>query len=226
MADRAEIENFIIENIRAITPGDDRNADNLKDLISQMSDAQFDNWLDRLESGKEVIPLVLPNMSRAKAQIKNMFDIADKIGHDFFQKLWMQEAPDTPMMLTNERYMVLTLPVCRQAQVLDKKIAVPDHNNTVDHMTGQATGASKGAKISNPELQILSAAGLVNSAIEFMKLRGGDETAFRALNASISKTGGASLEAISKLDTTPKVNQTLHVLFAGMHIGTTLLKRN
>lgn len=225
MADRQEIETFIIDNISKITPGSKENADLYRELFSKMSDESFNEYLDAIERGDTTLSVISPNFAEAKITVENNLKLAKELNHDFFERLWIKEGNDSPMYLSNEKYMIVMLPFCRQAQVLDKKIAVPEHNNSVDDLTGQPTGDSKGAKISFPELQILSAAGLENSAIEMMKLRGGDETAFRAMNAMISRTGGASLEDILKLNTTVKANQALHILLVGMHIDTTLLKK-
>jgi hypothetical protein len=225
MTSRADIEKFIIDNITRLTPGNSDNAQLYRELFSKMSDEAFDAYLDKLESGENTLSIISPNFSEAKITVENNLALAKELGHEFFERLWIKDGNDSPMYLSNDKYMVVMLPFGRQAQVLDKKIAVPEHNNSVDDLTGQPTGDSKGAKISFPELQILSAAGLEQSAIELIKLRGGDETAFRAMNSMIGRTGGASLEDILKLNTTVKANQALHVILVGMHIDTTLLKK-
>jgi hypothetical protein len=117
---------------------------------------------------------------------------------------------------------VVDLVLRRQAQLLVKKISIPEDNKSVDDFTGQPTGKSKGSKISYPETQILAALNLDNNLTELLKFRGGDVKGFDAMNNSISKTGGVSLASIEKLGTRVKSTETLHTLLTCMHIGNTL----
>jgi hypothetical protein len=106
--------------------------------------------------------------------------------------------------------------------LLEKKISIPAHNNTVDDLTGQPTGPSKGAKISYPETQVFASMGLYNTLSELMKFRGGDLAGFDAMNKSISQTGSVSLKAIEPYASGVESTKTLKVFLTGMHLKSTL----
>jgi hypothetical protein len=110
-------------------------------------------------------------------------------------------------------------PLRRQAQLLVKKISIPEDNKSINDLTGQpsSTGKSRGSKISYPETQIMAALNLDNSLIEMLKYRGGDQKGFIAMNKSISQTGGVSLDALSKLGTRVKSTDTLRTFLTCMH---------
>ena len=119
----------------------------------------------------------------------------------------------------------MRLPLKRQAQFLIEKIAIPEDNYSVNNLTGQPTGKSKGSTISNPELQILNALQLDKSAIEMIKMRGGDLIAFNAMNNQIYETGTSSIEAIDSLGTSVKAVQSLSTILTAMHLSNTLTKK-
>ena len=118
--------------------------------------------------------------------------------------------------------MVLDLPVRRQSQSLTKKISIPEDNNTVDTFTGQPAGKSKGARIQYNELQVIAAMGLDNTAIELIKMRGGDVGGYRALNMSLKKTGMVDLNYANQFSTGVESTKTLKVMLTGCHLRSTI----
>jgi hypothetical protein len=119
--------------------------------------------------------------------------------------------------------MVIDLPLRRQAQMLYEKMSIPENNRVVDERSGQATGPSKGASLSYPELQVNAAKGLDNMILELIKFRGGDVKAYNAMNRSILDTGEASLNEIAaKEKTTVKSVQTLGVYLKAMMLDSNL----
>ena len=225
MSSRAEIEAFIFKHISLLTPGDTQNAGLLKTRFAEMDDAAFNTMLDGFAAGTQCLPLIAPNFNKCKVTVENNFAVAKVLGHDFFKRIWLQDNAESPRYLSNEKYAIFTFPMRRQSQLQRKKMSAPEHNRSVDDFTGQATGASKGAKISYPELQVMAAHALDAPILELIKTRGGDATAFKASNASIMNTGGVSLKAILKMGTVTKANQTLHIVLMCMHLRSTLLKR-
>lgn len=219
---RKNTEEFIIAFINKLLPGS-KNVSIYKDLFSSMTDEDFDVFMDDLESGKSRLAIIAPNLSDVNISIDRNLDIAKELGHNFFEKIWMEDPNGGPNYLSNKAYLVVDLPIRRQAQLLIKKISIPEDNKSIDHMSGQPTGDSKGSKISYPELQILASLELDNSIVEFMKYRGGDLDGFTAMNDSISRTGGVSIDALSKFGTKVKSTQTLSTILTGMHLRNTLL---
>jgi hypothetical protein len=218
---RKKTELFIYEYIEKLLP----NSGNLniyKKLFASMSDEQFDSFMKDLESGKQILSIIAPNLSEFKLSTERNLAIADELGHNFFEHIWIEGKDDMPTYLTPITYMVVDLPLRRASQILIKKIRVPDDMRTVDTLTGQPTGESKGAKISYPELQVCAAMGLENTMVELMKYRGGDNKGNVAYNAMISKYGTANLKTLSNYTSGVESTKTLKTFLTCMHISTIL----
>lgn len=217
---REKAQAFILEYIDKIAPGG-QNKSMYEQFFKTLTDKQFEEFMLKLENEDFTLCIIAPNFSEIKLDINKNIEIAKELGHDFFERIWVPATQDTPAYLTPNKYMVVDLPVKRQAQILTKKITIADHNNTVDDMTGQPTGDSKGSKISYPETQVLAAIGLNESLREFLKFRGGDEGGFNAMNTIIDRTGAVKLDAIDKYSTGVKSSQTVKVFLTSMHLKTT-----
>lgn len=153
--------------------------------------------------------------------MENLQLVATKYKFNHYEKLWITPEDGGPTYLTPPKYLIIKVPVRRQAQLLVKKISIPENNRVVDKLSGQATGPSKGAKISLPETQILDALNLPNTLLELLKIRGGDEGAFRAYNASISRTGYASQSELANYATGVDSTATLKAILTACHYKTT-----
>lgn len=216
----AEME--LISCIEAILPGSE-NTKIYQDILKGMPDDEFDQWITDLESGARQLALIAPEFVEPSLSVERNLDLAEKWGHKFFERIWMDPQNGSPSYLSNEPYLVVDLPLKRQAQFLIKKISIPEDNRSIDTFTGQPTGKSKGSKISWPELQILAALGGFDETIaEFFKFRGGDLQGFNAMNNMIANTGGVSLNAIGSLGTKVKAVQSLSTLLTSMHLTNTL----
>lgn len=199
------------------------NRDIYEKRLKVMTNKEFEGFIQRLEDGEETLALFISNMSEHKLDIKRNFTIADELGHEFFQHLYLTDPQTGQLVKTPVKHLMLVLPLRRQAQMLYKKIAIPDNNQAVDERSGQPTGPSKGASISYPELQVNAAKGLDKMVLELIKYRGGDTKSFNAMNRSILETGEASLDAITaEADTDVKSTQTLDVMLKAMHINSNL----
>lgn len=221
---RAAAEKVILENIEALAPGSN-NANNYKEYFAGLSDAEFDKFINGLSDNTINLCIVDANMSESRLSVERNLALAKKLGHEFRERIWIDEGDGTPRYLTNPKYMIVDLPLRRQSQLQSKKESIPEHNRSIDQLSGQPTGDSKGSKISYPELQILAAAGLDQCSLELMKMRGGDVQAFQAMNKSIHDTGGASLEQLNKLGTSVVATEILHIYLTGMHLENTLMAR-
>lgn len=221
---RKAAEAVIIEYIGKLLPGS-TNVKIYKDLFASLDDQAFDEFMTRLEQGEIRLAVIAPNLVEPKLTIERNLALAEELGHQFFERIWIQPGNDIPRYLSPIKYLVVELPLRRQAQILVKKISIPEDNKSVDDFTGQPTGKSKGSKISYPETQVMAALSLDSCLTEMLKYRGGDVKGFDAMNASISKTGGVSMDAISKLGTTVKSTETLSTLLTSMHLQNTLMER-
>lgn len=221
MSNRAATEAFILKTLHDLAPKGE-TASFYKERFDKMSDKEFEAFIARLESGEEFLVLVVPNFSESGLSVERNFKIAKQLGHNFFQRLWIGKQDDQPAYLTPIEYLVVDLPVRRASQLLIKKISVPEHNKTVDILTGQPTGDSKGSKISYPEVQNLAAMGLDNCVVEFMKYRGGDLKGHNALNAMISRYGEAKQETLKNFASGVESTRTLKTFLSSMHLRSSL----
>jgi hypothetical protein len=218
---RKAAEAVILEWVEKLIP-ESGNRELYEKLFAGMDDAAFAVWMEKLERQEIRLAVVAPNLAKSSLDIERNLKLADELGHNFYERILIDNGNDIPPYLSPVRYLVVDLPLRRQAQLLVKKISIPEDTKSVDDFTGQPTGKSKGSKISYPETQIMAALNLDNNLIEMLKYRGGDEKGFDALNSSISKTGGVSLKSIEKLGTQVKSTQTLSIILTCMHLENTL----
>jgi len=221
MANRKAAEAIIVDFVDKLAPGTE-NANIYRNIFKVMDDKAFDGFMKSLETGEQKLAIIMPNFSKNKLSIDRNYQIAKELGHEFFQRLWIEGKGDTPTYLTPNRYMVLDLPVRRASQLLTKKISVPKHNRVIDSLTGQPTGESKGAKISYPELQVCAAMGLESSMVELMKYRGGDARGQAALNGMLSKYGRVNQAAISGFASGVESTNTVKTFLTCAHLKSTL----
>lgn len=218
---RSAAEQMVFECLEEILPGSE-NRKIYQDIFRVMTDDDFDLWIKKLMSKEIALAIIAPEKSGPQLSVERNLDVAEKWGHKFFERIWMDPQNGSPPFLSNDEYLVVDFPLKRQAQFLVKKISIPEDNRSIDNLTGQPTGKSKGSKISWPEVQILSAlGGFDNTIVEFIKFRGGDLQGFNAMNNSIHSTGGVSLEAISFAAGKVKAVQSLSTLLTSMHLTNT-----
>lgn len=219
---RKAAEKMVFEVVEAILPGS-QNKQIYENIFKWMSDEDFDTWIKGLEQKQTYIAVIAPELTGPQLSTERNLDTAEKWGHKFFQRIKMDAANGAPAYLSNDKYLIVDGPIKRQAQFLIKKISIPEDNRSIDILTGQPTGKSKGSKISWPEVQILSALGGFEDTItEFIKFRGGDLQGFNAMNTMISNTGGVSIAAISSLGTQVQAVKSFSTLLRSMHLQNTL----
>lgn len=194
----------------------------IETMLNGLSDKGFDEYMKRVLEGDETIPYIAPNLSKTRLSVETNLKIAEELGHEFFQRLWLTDSATGEVHLTPIKYLVIDLPLRRLQQHLHKKIKIPEDNQHVDEMTGQVTGVSKGSKISFPELQVLYSQGLDESIRELFKFRGGDEVAYKALNRDALLTGLPSMNAVDGGDTQVKATEILSILFKSAHLNNNL----
>ena len=219
---RKEVERFITESIDAIIP-DGENKRLYDRFFSRLSDRQFDTFMRDLEEGKTHLSIIVPNYSKkGDLSLERNFKVAKKLGVKFFQKLWIGPKEDEPRYKTPVEYMVIDLPFRRLAQLLVKKISIPEDNKHIDELTFQPTGKSKASKISYPELQVLTALDLDNSIVELLKYRGGDKRGWMALNILIDRQGGVRQSVLEPYSSGVESTKVLKTYLTAMHLRSTL----
>lgn len=218
---RKAVTDFILEAIDDILP-DGFNRDRMDKYLNSLSDEAFEQYLKDLHDEKEFLSVIAPNGAEVKLDLARNFAVAKKYNIPLYRRLWLKTPDNRGHYLTQDEYLILRLPVRRQSQILDKKKSIPDNNKTIDNLTGQPAGSSKGAKISYPEVQMLAATGLNETLTEFLKYRGGDKYGMQQMNISINNTGGVSLKAIEPYSGRVKSTDALHVHLTSMHLKNNL----
>lgn len=230
MTNRARATAFILEHIAMLEPGSPDNVEITRQRLEGFSDEQFAEYMRKLrkpkndieEQGRQTLTYYAPNLTKSKLSVKNNLEVAEKIGHPFFERLWITDPQTGVTYLTPNRYLVGDMPVRRQAQLLVKKVSIPTDNNTIDELSGQPTGDSKGGKLSFPELQAQVSQQLDRTIIEEIKLRGGDEKAYQEFERRMIEQGSVSQDELLRLGTRVKSTQTLSILLKGMMLDNNL----
>lgn len=218
---RKAAQQFLIDMIDEIAPGGD-NKKIYEQLLSEMSDAEFDKLMKSYGDGSSR-PVIYSPLGKSNLDVKRNLQIGKKLGHDFFQKLLIGSTdPKEEPYLTPVKYMVMEVTFRRQAQLLTKKISIPEHNNSMNQLTGQPTGASKSARMSYPETQVLRSMGLEDSLVELLKMRGGDIKGFDTMNRVVARDGTVSLKAIEHLSSGVESTKALKTYLTCMHLESTL----
>lgn len=198
------------------------NRDLYEQLLKEMSDAQFEDYMRRLRSGEETVVIYRPNNAPYDFDRANLIQMGKKIGVKMLQRVWLTDPSTGVKYRTEAEHALMRIPVRRQVQMLQKKTSIASTNNVVDERSGQAAHESKAGSISYPELQVISARGLENTAIELIKCRGGDERAANIINRAISEDGHATLSSLELVPSKTKSNVTMSQYLTGMHLKNTL----
>lgn len=214
---RKAAEKAILDFFKSIEPTG-HNVKRWTAIFENMSDKQFDDYMKGIREGSKYLVIFKPTYEAVGMTIDNILKTADKYGIPLFERLVIENDRTVPDHTTPIEYFVVDLPYRRQSQNIVKKISVPDDNKTIDQLTFQPTGASKGAKISYPELQVLIGMGLDNTISELIRYRGGDKGGFAAYNAMFLRYGSVNLKTLGNYSTGVESTKTLKTLLAGMHL--------
>lgn len=217
LGNRKATEAAILEFFKTLEPTG-HNVERWKAIFKDMSDKDFDEYMKGIRDGTKYLVIFKPHFEAKGLTIENILATADKYGIPLFEKLVVENDRNIPDHKTNIDYFVVDLPYRRQSQNIVKKISVPDDNKVIDHLTFQPTGASKGAKVSYPELRVLIGMGLDNTISELIRYRGGDKGGFAAYNAMFLRYGSVNLKTLGNYSTGVESTKTLKTLLLGMHL--------
>lgn len=216
---RKAATDYILNNIEELLP-DGVNKALYSEYLNSLNEKQFKEFMLELSTGSKILKLIVPNGNKVKLNIDRNLKLAKKLGHDFFEHLWLTDKVTGEVYRTPKKYLILKLPNRRQFQTLVNKMSVASSQTVVDQFTNQPTGSSsKTSSISAPEMNMMKAQGYENCIVELMKDRGGDSRALNAMNRLLFKEGVVSQELLDSLNTRPKATTTLNVFFTTVHIS-------
>ena len=212
-----EIQQWITNFVESILPGGG-NKEMYTAVFAQMSDKDFERYMWKVEE-RGYLDIIVPNLVAHKLSTERNIKIAKKFGHEFFERVMIKDREKSYM--SNVKYMIVQLPVRRQSQHSIKGISTSEDNRQLDQLSGQPTSASKAARISYPEAQLMNGMNLPTSLVELMKMRGGDIGMFNASKSMASATGAISMAAIADRATGVESTKSLHIFLTCAHLRNT-----
>lgn len=206
-------------------PNPEVNLPLYRETIGKWKEREWLRFYERWQEGLEYFPIIVDNMGKTRIDEKKVMEYGKKIGVEYFQHCRLTDPETGEEYVTPIKYLVLDIPGRRLIQHISDKMSTAEHDRTTDHLAGQATGASKAASVSAPELNVILGKNLKVAGVEFVKVRGGDAVAYDAALKQIEETGTFSMEAVTALNSRPKAVDTLHELLLGTGIDSSLKGR-
>ena len=200
-----------------------RNLAYYKEELAKLDDTQFDQWIQGLEREDFFVHLAVPNFEGQGLTYEELLAAGDKLGHSFFERLWLTDRSTGQTYLTPYEYMVIVITLRRQSQSLMTKMSVAPDNSHIDTLSGQPTGESKTSRLSFIEMQFLRNQGMDRAVEELMKARS-DIRALNILDNQIIVSGSGSLDAPGLDDVRVKSVDTLASFLQAAHLDNTLRK--
>lgn len=196
------------------------NTELFKSQVGSMSDKDFAKYMQLLKEGKVQLNVEMPNL-KSKFDMHRLYAAAKKLGVKIFVRLKKIEPISGKTILTEHEYPVLSLPIRRTQQIIEKKMSLPEGDRTLDALTGQVTGPDQAAALSKEEIQILYNRGLTNTLREMLQVRGGNPELWAEFKQQIEETGEADID-LNSIDVHTRVSQMTGVLLKSMHIDSNL----
>ena len=223
--DTKAFKEIIIEGMKTIMIGDkailDANISLFSNMIDSLSEAEMDALVDDLESGKKVIPIIVPNGSNA-IDYNNNLDVIERLDLPLHQRIiTTTDGVDT---MSPIKFLVMEIPLKKPIQMVDKKRSIPKDTNSRNEMTGQVTGDSKSMSATSPEIPLMAGNGMYKGIIELTKYRGGDINAEIALDRMAELGMPIDQDVLERYSSGPEVNNTLKQLLLSMHIDMDIKK--
>lgn len=218
---RKQVQELILKYIGKIIDGKE-NIELYENLFNSMNDNDFDKFMQDIRDKKKHLAVVIPNDGKVRVSVENNLKIGKELGHEFFTKIKVTGHSEYPDHILPIKFLSYFLPIRRAQQLLSKKISTPEHNMTIDSITGQVAGKSKAGSITFPEQQILLSMDMKQSALELAKIRGGDQGAAKALNDKLFKDGKATQAEVNQFSTTVGSTTALKNYLLAMGIRSTL----
>jgi len=213
---RKKAEETILKYIKKI--GGNANHKLYVDLFKDMNDKEFHAFMEALRSKKKTLSIIVPNGTELPLDTKKNLDISRELGYEPFQRVVTYIPGTNKKTLSSVKSLIFYMPFKRLAQHMVKKISLPEHTRSRNHLTDQVSGASRATKITGKELSIFLGKNYKAAMDELMIARTGDLGATTAMNAFIAKYGDVSIKDIEKYATNSRATKTLRSYFKAMHL--------
>ena len=225
MGDREKFKKVYIDGLKNILVGDskvrDTNIALFTKFVDSKTDKELDAIIDGLEKGDFVLPVIVPNGSKA-VDYENNLALIEKIGVGLHKRVAITRDGVTTMGPIPR--LILEVPIKKPLQLLEKKRSIPADQNSKNILTQQVTGPSKSMSITSPEIPLMMANGQFVSIREGIKYRGGDTDAEVVMEKLADMGLDISQETLEKYSKGPEVNNTLKQLLFSMHLDIKITK--
>lgn len=193
-----------------------------KEYFESLSDKEFEAMIERMEHGEETLRFVIKNfedkgMDNYDSILDAFRPMYDYLGADILVRYWYTDPSSGEKMPSKFPALLLYLPNRMMNQLIAKKRGIAKNNRTVDELTGQAAGKARVSTFSAPEMTVIMGKGHTNLALDFAKIRGGDERAYAMSKQSIANTGEYSIKEIMEQDTNVTSTVVYSTLLTAMH---------
>lgn len=225
MGNREAFKKVYIEGLKAVLVGDDvirdKNIELFTKYIDGLNDKELDDVVDRLERNEFVLPVFVPNGSKA-IDYEHNIELIEKIGVGLHRRVAITRDGVTTMGPIPR--LIMEVPIKKPLQLLEKKRSIPADQNSKNILTQQVTGASKSMSITSPEIPLMMANGQFFSIREGIKYRGGDLDAEVVMEKLADMGLDISQETLEKYSKGPEVNNTLKQILFSMHLDMKIMK--
>jgi hypothetical protein len=204
---------YIEKNLKPLDP-EGKNILRYKKMLGAMSDKAFDQFMINMRDKEFQFHIIIPNMG-PKSTMDDILKAAEMVNLKLFHRIWFTDEATGKKFLSRAEYPILQLPIRRMQQFLDKKMSVPDSDQSIDGLTGQVTGSDRSASITNPEIQALHSKGLSHTLNEMVTVRGGDIASYGEMRRQMEEGGEANLGAI-EVNSVTRTAVVTKVLLEGM----------
>lgn len=196
------------------------NATSVKEMLDAMSDTEFIAYMKNMRDDPDFNPFFeidtmnengTPDMARIKA-------VADKWGVELEQYVaFPHRNPNDPEhpVITKTKVPKLYITARRLVQMLDKKNADAANIDQVNPITGQVTGDSKAASMSDTQTASLAAVGMTRTIKEFLGFRADDQVAKLKAIESIEKYGMVRMDDLNQQTSDKQSIQTMETFLIG-----------
>jgi hypothetical protein len=221
---RKAFEDFVLTFMGKLTVGGNNRV--IYDrLFKSMNDAQFEQFIVKLEGGQSLAIWASNYDPREMIHYENIIKLSKEYGVAIEQQLVVYDEDTGIKSLTAYKAIVGTAEIRKQRQMLVKKFSGAKNDHSIDDLTGQVMGDSRSTGISQPEITVLRNLGLQTMANELYNVKGGDNQALRAYKNDLLTTGKTTTNGSLKKGDIAKVLKTGHFLLRGRHIDNNMDKR-
>ncbi|MCP4394485.1 MAG: hypothetical protein GY804_09510 [Alphaproteobacteria bacterium] len=194
MSKKAEIIKAIVQEYMIVDPSG-KNSERMEKKLSNMSNKEFDTFMEDIRDEKESFDLVIPNMKN-HLKVGDLLEGCRSVNQELFTRIIIDDPITGKRVMSNEKYLVLNIPTRRPIQSLNLKVHHSNSDTNVDRATGSVIMDDQAARTSGPGAQSLLFKGLNTTLSELLTVRGGNVGMYADFKNTLMETGSCDLNDI------------------------------